>query len=90
MKHQSLEDFLADLETKGFKLGDEAIGFIYFGRKYTEASDIIIQVAIEVTLKVQQRFDSSFYMSVLEELVRTKYKSRGTMLKHFKDKGIKM
>lgn len=84
----SLEDFLADLETKGFKLNDEAIGFIYFGRKYTNASDIIVKTAIEVTLKLQQRFDSSFYMSVLEEIVQSELSTRKKMLDHFRNKGI--
>ena len=84
----SLDNFLADLETKGFKLSDEAIGFIYFGRKYTDASDTIVQVSIELTLMLQQSFDSSFYMSVLEELVSSKLSSRSNMLDHFRKKGI--
>ncbi|PPA71216.1 DUF6123 family protein [Jeotgalibacillus proteolyticus] len=85
---KSLEDFLADLETKGFKLNDEAIGFIYFGRKYTDAPDQLVQVAIEVTLKLQQRFDSGFYMSVLEEIVQSKLTTRTKVMSHFRKKGI--
>ena len=84
----ALEDFLTDLETKGFKFNDEAIGFIYFGRKFTNASDINVKTAIELTLKVQQRFDSGFYMSVLEEIVQSELKTRQKTIDHFRKKGI--
>lgn len=85
---KSLEDYLADLDTKGFKLNDEAIGFIYFGRKYTDATDELVKIAIEITLKSQQRFDSSFYISVLEEIVQSKHTTRKKLLNHIRGKGI--
>ncbi|WP_244093837.1 DUF6123 family protein [Jeotgalibacillus sp. R-1-5s-1] len=85
---KTLDDFMADLDSRGFKLDDEAIGFIYFGRKYTGASDQIVKTAIEATLKIQKRFDSSFYMSVLEELVKLNQPSRKDMINHLKAKGM--
>jgi len=86
----SLEDFIADIEAKGFKLNDEAIGFIYFGQKFTNAPDQLVQIAIEITLKLQRGFDSSFYLSVLEEMVQEKILSRQVALTHFREKGIKI
>ncbi|MDG5470594.1 DUF6123 family protein [Jeotgalibacillus sp. ET6] len=84
----SLENFLADLHTKGFKLDDDAIKFIYFGKKYTDAADSNVQAAIEVTLKLQHRFDSGFYMSVLEEITQSNLTSRNKIEDHFRKKGI--
>jgi hypothetical protein len=63
---QSTEEYLSYLIGKGFQLQDEEIGFIYFGKKYTELSDNLINLAIEVTLKVQRNFDGSFYIAILE------------------------
>lgn len=65
---QSVEDYVTFLEGKGFSFGKDAIGFIYFGKKYANASDFIVNIAIEITLKVQKRFDGSFYLSLLENL----------------------
>lgn len=62
----TLEDYLLFLKTKGFHLKDDAIGFIYFGKHYTNASDKLVNIAIEITLKAQKRFDGSFYLSLLE------------------------
>ncbi|TFE03035.1 DUF6123 family protein [Jeotgalibacillus salarius] len=86
--NQTLDDFVADLHARGFKLDDEAIGFIYFGKKFTGAQDPLIKMAIEATLKCQKRFDSSFYMSVLEELSSEKLKSKKEMTEHLKSKGV--
>ncbi|MGE6260289.1 DUF6123 family protein [Heyndrickxia sporothermodurans] len=62
----SLDEYLLFLREKGFKFEEDVIGFIYFGKQYTEASDQSIKAAIEITLKSQKRFDGSFYMSLLE------------------------
>ncbi|AJD91250.1 hypothetical protein JMA_19330 [Jeotgalibacillus malaysiensis] len=86
--NKSLDDFVADLHTRGFKLDEEAIGFIYFGKKFTGADDQLIKMAIETTLKCQKRFDSSFYMSVLEELSAKKWKNKNEMTAHLKKKGM--
>ncbi|KIL48879.1 hypothetical protein KP77_20900 [Jeotgalibacillus alimentarius] len=85
---KSLDDFVADLHARGFKLDEEAIGFIYFGRKFTGAEDQLIKMAIEVTLKCQKRFDSSFYMSVLEELSGQEWSGKDEMTAHLKAKGM--
>lgn len=73
---KTTEDFLIDLENKGFKFQEDAIGFIYFGKKYTNAPDELVNSAIEITLKAQKQFDSSFYMSILERLHSQKISTR--------------
>jgi hypothetical protein len=35
---------------------------------YANASEKLVKIAIEITLKVQKRFDGSFYLSLLETL----------------------
>ena len=73
---QTVEDYVTFLEGKGFSFGEDAIGFIYFGKQYANANDLLVNIAIEMTLKVQKKFDGSFYMSLLENLkqhnIRTK------------------
>ncbi len=73
---QSVEDYVAFLEGKGFSFGKDAIGFIHFGKQYANASDFLVNTAIEITLKAQKSFDGSFYVSLLENLkqhnIRTK------------------
>lgn len=54
------------LAGKGFSFGDDAIGFIYFGKAYTNATDELVITAIECTLKIQKKFDGSFFVSLLE------------------------
>lgn len=65
-RYTSLDEYLIYLREKGFKFEEDVIGFIYFGKQYTEASDQTIKAAIEITLKTQKHFDGSFYMSLLE------------------------
>lgn len=79
-----LEEYLIFLKSKGFLLGEDAIGFIYFGRAYTNASDEIIITAIEYTLKLQQSFDGSFFVSLLETFVEHKLTSRKEAIKFIK------
>lgn len=67
-KDQTLADYIEYLWTKGFKLSDEQVYFIYFGKQSTNASDPLVQIAIETTLRVQRSFDGSFYISLLELL----------------------
>ncbi|WP_456274937.1 DUF6123 family protein [Bacillus sp. AK031] len=73
---QTTEEFLIHLENKGFKFGEDAIGFIYFGKRSVNASDEIVNAAIEITLKAQKRFDNSFYMSLLETLYSNNIRTR--------------
>ncbi|MEK3990923.1 MULTISPECIES: DUF6123 family protein [Robertmurraya] len=72
----STEEYVSHLLDKGFLLKDDAIGFIYFGKNYTGASDELANVAIEVTLKAQKSFDGSFYVSLLEWLLSNQIKTK--------------
>lgn len=83
-KVNKLEDYLMFLKSKGFLLGDDAIGFIYFGRAYTNASDEITILAIEYTLKLQQSFDGSFFVSLLETFVQHKLTSKKEVIHYMK------
>ncbi|WP_064091395.1 DUF6123 family protein [Rossellomorea aquimaris] len=85
---KTTEDFLIDLENKGFKFQEDAIGFIYFGKKYTDASDELVNCAIEITLKAQKQFDSSFYMSILERLHSQKISTREEALSWMVNQGL--
>jgi hypothetical protein len=71
-----LEEFLSNLKAKGFQLQEDAIGFIYFGKHFTNAPDDIIIAAIELTLQAQKEFDGSFYISILETLTTQKVQTR--------------
>lgn len=83
-----IEEYLTYLQSKGFHLGEDAIGFIYFGKNYTNASDELTTTAIELTLKAQRDFDGSFYVSLLEMLVSNKVKSRKEAVKFVKEKEV--
>lgn len=85
---QTVEEYLHDLRGKGFQLQEDAIGFIYFGKHYTNAPDEIINTAIELTLKAQKGFDGSFYLSLLETLTANNIKTRNEALKYVKDKAL--
>ena len=71
-----VEEYLQFLAQKGFNLGEDAVGFISFGQHYTAATDEIVNVAIEITLKAQKEFDGSFFISLLEMLKENKIHSR--------------
>lgn len=73
---RSVEEYLHFLQGKGFHFQDDAIGFIYFGKHYTDASDELVNAAIELTLKAQKQFDGSFYMSLLERFITNKVQTR--------------
>ncbi|MCR8846875.1 DUF6123 family protein [Rossellomorea sp. SC111] len=85
---KTTEEFLIELENKGFKFQEDAIGFIYFGKKYTDAPDELVNSAIEITLKAQKQFDSSFYMSILERLHSQKIPSRKEALRWMEKQGL--
>lgn len=85
---RTVEDYLHQLQGKGFKLPEDAIGFIYFGKHYTNASDEIINTAIELTLKAQKGFDGSFYISLLETLTANDIKTRKDALQFVKEKEL--
>lgn len=83
-----LEDYLELLISKGFQFGEDAVGFIYFGKQYTSASDELARTAIELTLKAQKSFDGSFYVSLLELLTSNKITSRPEALRFIKENNI--
>ncbi|MCM3724340.1 hypothetical protein FB550_102141 [Neobacillus bataviensis] len=84
----TVEDYLHYLKGKGFQFQEDAIGFIFFGKHYTNASDEIINTAIELTLKAQKRFDGSFYVALLEMLTANNINSRKAALKYLKDREL--
>ncbi len=65
---QTVQDYLSFLHTKGFKLSEDAQGFIRFGQGYTGASDGFVNAAIEATIKHQLQFDGSYFIALLERL----------------------
>ncbi|RDI43053.1 DUF6123 family protein [Falsibacillus pallidus] len=87
-KDLSLGEFLLDMKGRGFKFEQDAIGFIYFGQRSTDASDQLVKFAIEITLKTQKTFDGSFYISLLETLKENEINSRHKALQFVKDIGL--
>jgi hypothetical protein len=81
----NLEEFLSSIKAKGFQLQEDAIGFIYFGKHFTNAPDEVIITAIEFTLKAQKAFDGSFYISLLETFSHQKLNSRAEALRFIKE-----
>jgi hypothetical protein len=85
---RTVEEYLHNLKGKGFQFQDDAIGFIYFGKHYTNASDEMINTAIELTLKAQKSFDGSFYMSLLETFIKNEIKTREDAIKFVKENDL--
>ncbi|WP_254660775.1 DUF6123 family protein [Bacillus sp. FJAT-27225] len=88
VKVQTLDSYLQHLQGKGFQLQEDAIGFIYFGKLYTNASDEVAIAAVEITLKAQFSFEGSFYVSLLETLVANNVRTRRGALKFVKDRQL--
>lgn len=82
---KTVEEFLLHLQGKGFQFEEDSVGFIYFGKHYTNAPDELVNVAIEVTLKAQKTFDGSFYVSFLENLMSNKIISRKAAIEYAKE-----
>ncbi|MFE8702157.1 DUF6123 family protein [Cytobacillus sp. FJAT-54145] len=82
------EDYILLLKSKGFQLREDAIGFIRFGKQYTNASDELANTAIELTLKAQKSFDGSFYVSLLEMLISNKIHTRHEAITFVKNQKI--
>lgn len=85
---KTVEEYLHFLQSKGFQIQEDAIGFIYFGKHYTNASDELANTAIELTLKAQKTFDGSFYVSLLEMLISNKIENRQDAIQFLKEKSI--
>lgn len=84
----TVEDYLHHLKGKGFQFQDDAIGFIFFGKHYTNASDEMINTAIELTLKAQKSFDGSFYVSLLETLLSNNINTRKAAIRFVKEQEL--
>jgi hypothetical protein len=84
----SLDEYLVYLRDKGFKFEEDVIGFIYFGKQYTAASDQSIKAAIEITLKTQKSFDGSFYISLLETFKRKNIETRKQAYTYVREIGL--
>ncbi|WP_318508630.1 DUF6123 family protein [Bacillus sp. T3] len=84
----TVEDYISELEGKGFQFQEDAVGFIYFGKHYTNASDELIIAAIELTLKAQLQFEGSFYISLLETLTANGIKTRKEAEQFVKEKEL--
>lgn len=82
------EDYLLFLRSKGFQFNEDAIGFIYLGKKYTSASDELTNAAIELTLKAQISFEGSFYISLLELFKANQIKSRTDAINFIRDRQL--
>jgi len=85
---RTVEEYLHYLKGKGFQFQEDAIGFIFFGKHYTNATDEIIITAIELTLKAQKSFDGSFYMSLLETLISNKINTRKDAINFVKEQEL--
>jgi hypothetical protein len=85
---QTVEEYLHDLQAKGFQFQEDSLGFIYFGKHYTNAPDQMVNAAIELTLKAQKKFDGSFYISLLETLTANKITTREEAILFAKEKEL--
>lgn len=84
----TLGDYIEELWEKGFKLSDEQVQFIYFGKQYTNAHDWLLILALKTTLQIQHHFDGSFYISLLELLQEKKVTTEKQARQEFQNKGI--
>ena len=85
---KTVDQYVIFLNNKGFQLREDAIGFIHFGKESTNASDEIAITAVELTLKTLKEFDGSFYISLLETLVKSKVKNRGAAIRFVKEQHL--
>jgi hypothetical protein len=88
IKTRSIEEYLDFLAEKGFHFGEDAKGFIMFGKYYTGAEDELVIIAIEITLKAQKHFDGSFYISLLESLKENNISTKKNAYKYAQKKGL--
>lgn len=76
MEENILEDYVALLSSKGFRLTDGDLHFIDFGRHYTDATESQVKIALEVTLIQQLSFDGSYFIALLESFVKENITSK--------------
>lgn len=82
---EELAYFLENLWSKGFKLTDEEVRFIYFGQKYTNTSVSHAKLALQFTLSLQMTFDRSFYISLLEIFAKNKIANKNQAISLLKE-----
>ena len=80
--------YLEDLWSKGFKLSDEEVRFIYFAKYSANASDWMAKQALKITLQMKCTFDGSFYISLLELIVHESVTNNKKLNHLLMDKGI--
>lgn len=85
---QAVGEYIQYLQGKGFPFKEDAIGFIYFGMEYTNADEHLVQITIEITLKVQKKFDGSFYLSLLELLKSENINSKSKAYHYVKQRHL--
>ncbi|MBA2173927.1 hypothetical protein H0266_03340 [Halobacillus locisalis] len=84
----ALAYYLEDLWSKGFKLSDEDIHFIYFGKNSTNASEWKTMIAVRSTLKYQHAFDPSFFIAILEQIARDSIKTKKQAYEVLEKRGL--
>lgn len=84
----SVGEYIQYLHSKGFRLKEDSICFIFFGMDYVDADENLVKTAIEITLKVQKQFDGSFYLSLLETLKNENIENREQVYNFVKEKHL--
>ncbi|MEQ6377673.1 DUF6123 family protein [Bacillaceae bacterium S4-13-56] len=87
-KGYNLAIYLDELWEKGFKLKDDQIRFIYFGKQYTGAVDFWVIVAVSATIRIKYQFDGSYYMAILELFSQEKPKTKKQAWRILEKRGV--
>lgn len=85
---KSFTEYIDYLSSKGFSFGIEEFGFIEFGKNYTGASDQVVIIALELTLKIQREFDGAFFISLLEKFKQENIANKKQAKKHLEELNI--
>lgn len=85
---RTVDDYITFLEGKGFSFQEDALGFIKFGKQYTNATHTQVNIAIEITLKAQKQFEGAFFMAILENLVTNGIKTRPEAIKYVRQNDL--
>ncbi|MFZ3590917.1 DUF6123 family protein [Bacillus sp. DJP31] len=85
---KTVDEYVQFLTDKGFHFGEEELGFISFGQRYSATSDDQVIAAIEITLKAQRHFDGSYFVALLEQLKGENITNRKDSFQYAKQKGI--
>ncbi|KGX91936.1 hypothetical protein N781_02545 [Pontibacillus halophilus JSM 076056 = DSM 19796] len=88
-QQHSLAYFIEDLWAKGFRLSDEEVQFIYFGKNYAQLPDWVVIFAVRATLQFQRSFDGSFYIGLLDYLHENSPQTRKEAWELLEKRGLK-